>query len=248
MLERDEKGVLVTDEETGKEKTRAVDMAASSQSGGRLVAKGDDAHYCFTPMLRFSNRVDDGKWDSEFYALEAVTHTIPETVNAQGVKEKEKEEFPVALVMWRVIGQGEFQCNFNLERFPFDEQTLVIKLLSGARPRARVLGGAGQLILMRCGACVHRCTCRLGRARRGAGAKHESGVPLAHPRGAWLGTLANPCASIFVHAHRTVTNVMHAYARARTHTHARARARTHTHTHRARSCSSTSTSCRRCCT
>jgi hypothetical protein len=132
MLERDAAGALVMDEETGKPKTRSIDTAASDQSSGRLVAKGDAAHFCFTPMLRFANRVDDKKWDADFFTLEAVEHTLPE-VKVNGKLEKAEEKFWVCLVMWRVIGQGEFQCQFNLERFPFDEQTLAIKLLSGAR-------------------------------------------------------------------------------------------------------------------
>ncbi len=148
MLERDAAGALVIDEHTGKPKTRAIDKAASSQSGGRLVAKGDPAHYCFMPMLRFANRVDDGKWDADFFSLEAVEHTIPKRMKGNVVVKKAKK-FPVCLVMWRVIGQGEFQCEFNLERFPFDEQTLVIKLLSGARL------GASTKALCACGLRSH---------------------------------------------------------------------------------------------
>ena len=118
MLERDAEGEVVTDTVTGKARTRAVDMAASDQARGKLVAKGDAKHFCFTPMLRFANRVDNQKWDSEFFQIDAV---------------QQSADAPwVAVVMWRIIGQGELQCKFNLERFPYDEQTLVIKLLSGA--------------------------------------------------------------------------------------------------------------------
>ena len=106
-------------------KLRTVDTAKTGQERGRLVPYGEGEHYCFTPKLIFANLVRQETPFNEFYEVNKADGkwAVPNENGTVTLRE-------AAIVCWRVIGTGIFQNNFDLHRFPFDSQTLTIKLLS----------------------------------------------------------------------------------------------------------------------
>ena len=124
---------------------RQVDAAKSNQQRGRLVTFCDAKHYYFTPMLAFSNLIEKGEGWHEFYETKVTQLDVKDEKTGEVTRKN------VAVVCWRVIGSGVFQCSFNLKAFPLDSQLLHVTLLSGACNRRM---GWGLLLL-------HSHACRL---------------------------------------------------------------------------------------
>ena len=102
-------------------KLREVNAAESTQARGKLVAVNDNEHFFFTPQLRFANRVNTDMRLEEFYEVSHSTQELRQPVNGKTRG---------AVVCWRVLGTGVFQSPVDLRHFPFDSQTLAIKLIS----------------------------------------------------------------------------------------------------------------------
>ena len=100
---------------------REVNAAESTQARGKLVAVNDDEHFFFTPQLRFANRVNTEMRLEEFYEVSHSAQELSQPVNGKT---------RAAVVCWRVLGTGVFQSPVDLRHFPFDSQTLAIKLIS----------------------------------------------------------------------------------------------------------------------
>ncbi len=101
----------------------------------------DAEHYYWTPMLRFTNRIDSAPL-KPFYDIKIVEHQC-----GPG----KETTVPAAVVCWRVIDTGTFIAPFDLAHFPLDTQELSLGLVTGAHATVHMLAA--------------RDTCRVSRLR-----------------------------------------------------------------------------------